>query len=160
MAVAERLALAHRPAATVEVDRRLSSIWFATTLRPIGWTGPWAGRRGFDSLVQMSSGIAATGMRWQNATIPAPSGAGTRPRHGLFDGGLAIRGLTRRLAQGEATRGLPSLARSAKALMECDAKPDVTRPPMWVGRCHRRGKGKPVWTCVQSIRKVWASRMK
>lgn len=26
-----------------------------------GWTGPWAGRRGFDSLVQMSSGIAAAG---------------------------------------------------------------------------------------------------
>lgn len=24
-----------------------------------GWSGPWAGRRGFDSLVQMSSGIAA-----------------------------------------------------------------------------------------------------
>ncbi|TPW73023.1 CoA transferase [Schumannella sp. 10F1B-5-1] len=28
-----------------------------------GFTGPWAGRRGFDSLVQMSSGIADTGMR-------------------------------------------------------------------------------------------------
>ncbi|MHB1666198.1 MFS transporter [Thiomonas sp.] len=87
LAVAEWLALAHRPAATVEVDRRLSSIWFATTLRPIGWTGPWAGRRGFDSLVQMSSGIAETDRRWQNATIPTPSAAGTRPRHGLFDGG-------------------------------------------------------------------------
>ncbi len=27
-----------------------------------GWTGPWAKRRGYDSLVQMSSGIAAAGM--------------------------------------------------------------------------------------------------
>src|SRR5262249_12501113 len=28
-----------------------------------GWSGPWAGRRGFDSLVQMSTGIAEAGMR-------------------------------------------------------------------------------------------------
>jgi len=40
---------------------------------------------------------------------------------------VAIRGLTRRLAQGEATQGLLSLARSAKVLMECDAKPDEAR---------------------------------
>ena len=26
-----------------------------------GWEGPWARRRGFDSLVQMSSGIASEG---------------------------------------------------------------------------------------------------
>src|SRR5690606_40545593 len=26
-----------------------------------GWTGPWRGRRGFDSLVQMSAGIAWAG---------------------------------------------------------------------------------------------------
>jgi len=28
-----------------------------------GWTGPWAGRRGFDSFVQMSTGIADAGMQ-------------------------------------------------------------------------------------------------
>jgi crotonobetainyl-CoA:carnitine CoA-transferase CaiB-like acyl-CoA transferase len=28
------------------------------SLDAYGWTGPWAARRGFDSLVQMSSGIA------------------------------------------------------------------------------------------------------
>lgn len=37
-----------------------------------GWTGPWAGRRGFDSLVQMSIGIAEAGMRWQQAERPVP----------------------------------------------------------------------------------------
>ena len=33
------------------------------SLDAYGWTGPWAGRRGFDSLVQMSSGIADAGRR-------------------------------------------------------------------------------------------------
>lgn len=37
-----------------------------------GWTGPWAGRRGFDSLVQMSSGIAAEGRLWAGADRPTP----------------------------------------------------------------------------------------
>ena len=37
-----------------------------------GWSGPWAGRRGFDSLVQMSSGIAEAGMTWAAATKPTP----------------------------------------------------------------------------------------
>ena len=49
-----------------------------------GWTGPWAGRRGFDSLVQMSSGIAAEGQRI--AGTPGPRAAavpGPRPRHRL-----------------------------------------------------------------------------
>jgi crotonobetainyl-CoA:carnitine CoA-transferase CaiB-like acyl-CoA transferase len=32
-------------------------------LTAYGWSGPWTGRRGFDSLVQMSSGIAERGMR-------------------------------------------------------------------------------------------------
>jgi len=42
------------------------------TLDAYGWTGPWAGRRGFDSLVQMSAGIAATGQDWAKAAKPTP----------------------------------------------------------------------------------------
>jgi crotonobetainyl-CoA:carnitine CoA-transferase CaiB-like acyl-CoA transferase len=42
------------------------------TLDAYGWTGPWAGRRGFDSLVQMSAGIAATGQDWAKADKPTP----------------------------------------------------------------------------------------
>ena len=37
-----------------------------------GWTGPWAGRRGFDSLVQMSAGIAHRGMVQAGADRPVP----------------------------------------------------------------------------------------
>jgi len=42
------------------------------TLDAYGWTGPWAGRRGFDSLVQMSSGLADAGRVWAAADKPTP----------------------------------------------------------------------------------------
>lgn len=42
------------------------------TLNAYGWQGPWANRRGFDSLVQMSAGIADTGRIWAKADKPTP----------------------------------------------------------------------------------------
>ena len=42
------------------------------SLDAYGWTGPWAGRRGFDSLVQMSSGIARHGMTASGVDRPVP----------------------------------------------------------------------------------------
>lgn len=42
------------------------------SLDAYGWTGPWAKRRGFDSLVQMSSGIAHAGMEWAGRDQPTP----------------------------------------------------------------------------------------
>jgi len=41
-------------------------------LNAYGWTGPWAARRGFDSLVQMSSGIADYGMKRSGNQRPTP----------------------------------------------------------------------------------------
>ena len=41
-------------------------------LNAYGWTGPWTGRRGFDSLIQMSSGIAEAGMCCAGTTHPVP----------------------------------------------------------------------------------------
>lgn len=37
-----------------------------------GWTGPWALRRGYDSLVQMSTGIADAGTAWARTDKPSP----------------------------------------------------------------------------------------
>ena len=42
------------------------------TLNAYGWQGPWATRRGFDSLVQMSAGIADAGRTWAGADTPTP----------------------------------------------------------------------------------------
>src|SRR5690606_23955267 len=37
-----------------------------------GWDGPWSSRRGFDSLVQMSTGICAAGAAATGADWPTP----------------------------------------------------------------------------------------
>lgn len=42
------------------------------SLDAYGWTGPWRGRRGFDSLVQMSTGIADAGMHELGRDKPTP----------------------------------------------------------------------------------------
>ena len=42
------------------------------SLDAYGWTGPWAGRRGFDSLMQMSAGIAHAGMVHFGRSKPTP----------------------------------------------------------------------------------------
>jgi len=55
-----------------EERRKLNPGLIDISLCAYGWTGPWAGRRGFDSLVQMSAGIADAGMRRENADKPIP----------------------------------------------------------------------------------------
>jgi hypothetical protein len=42
------------------------------SLNAYGWSGPWATRRGFDSLVQMSCGIADYGQRMAGSDRPVP----------------------------------------------------------------------------------------
>lgn len=42
------------------------------SLNAYGWTGPWRNRRGFDSLVQMSCGIAESGRLWKKSDSPSP----------------------------------------------------------------------------------------
>lgn len=55
-----------------EALRRLNPRLIDVSLNAYGWSGPWAARRGFDSLVQMSSGIAAYGMEMSGADKPQP----------------------------------------------------------------------------------------
>jgi hypothetical protein len=52
--------------------QRLAPGLIDVCLNAYGWSGPWQNRRGFDSLVQMSSGIAEAGMRWKTADKPTP----------------------------------------------------------------------------------------
>ena len=90
-----------------------------------GWTGPWQGRRGFDSLVQMSAGIAAEGMRRRGADRPVPLPVQAHDHAtGYMAAAAALRGLTRRLTSGEATRSRASLARTAHFLAGFAARDD------------------------------------
>ncbi|MEM8838273.1 MAG: CoA transferase [Pseudomonadota bacterium] len=52
--------------------RAISPNIIDVSLCAYGWHGPWAGRRGFDSLVQMSCGIAHEGMVRKEAPHPVP----------------------------------------------------------------------------------------
>ena len=55
-----------------DARRALNRGLIEVALDAYGWTGPWAARRGFDSLVQMSCGIAHAGMEWAGRTEPVP----------------------------------------------------------------------------------------
>ena len=83
-----------------------------------GWDGPWARRRGFDSLVQMSCAIAEAGMRWRGAARPVPLPVQALDHAtGYLMAAAALRALCLRVRGDGATRARLSLARSAWLLL-------------------------------------------
>ena len=85
-----------------------------------GWTGPWSGRRGFDSLVQMSTGIAHPGGDGRPTPLPAQA-----LDHGT--GYLIAAAVCRGLVDGRGSARL-SLARTARLLVELGTDGDPTAP--------------------------------
>ncbi|MCJ2049029.1 CoA transferase [Methylobacterium sp. J-070] len=82
-----------------------------------GWTGPWAGRRGFDSLVQMSCGIAEAGQDWKQADRPVPLPVQALDHAtGYMMAAAVLRLLACRLRDGTGGRARLSLARTAALL--------------------------------------------
>lgn len=80
-------------------------------LNAYGWTGPWRNRRGFDSLVQMSSGIAFGA----DAPSPLPVQALDHAT-GYLAAAAALEGLRRRRETGLGSSARLSLARTALEL--------------------------------------------
>jgi hypothetical protein len=78
IAQADVLVHGYRPGALdrlgydTETRQRLSPGLIEVSLNAYGWGGAWKERRGFDSLVQMSCGIADEGMRRAKDTKPVP----------------------------------------------------------------------------------------
>jgi crotonobetainyl-CoA:carnitine CoA-transferase CaiB-like acyl-CoA transferase len=88
-------------------------------LNAYGWTGPWIRRRGFDSLVQMSCGIADEGMRVYGRSLPTPLPVqGIDHATGYLMAASAIRGLDGRRENGRGSRWRVSLARTAQLLID------------------------------------------
>jgi CoA transferase family III len=107
--------------------RRLAPGLIDVCLDAYGWTGPWAARRGFDSLVQLSSGIAEAGMRWRNAEAPVSLPVQALDEAtGYLVAAAAIRGVTQRLTTGRGTQARLSLARTAKLLIDAQGEPALT----------------------------------
>lgn len=85
-----------------------------------GWSGPWAARRGFDSLVQMSSGIAHPGTPGKPTPLPAQA---LDHATGYLIAAAACRALVERTA---ITR--LALARTAKLLVDLGEGGDPAAP--------------------------------
>jgi crotonobetainyl-CoA:carnitine CoA-transferase CaiB-like acyl-CoA transferase len=99
------------------------------SLDAYGWTGPWAGRRGFDSLVQMSSGIADEGMRRGGRERPTPLPVQALDHAtGYLMAAAALRGLAQRRREGTGSRWRLSLARTAALLIDSGEAVDDAEP--------------------------------
>jgi hypothetical protein len=108
--------------------RRLRPGLIDVCLDAYGWSGPWRNRRGFDSLVQMSSGIAAEGMRRFGTDRPRPLPVQALDHAtGFIMAAAAIRCLTRRVQTGRGSGTRASLARTA-ALLTSVQTPDSAGP--------------------------------
>jgi crotonobetainyl-CoA:carnitine CoA-transferase CaiB-like acyl-CoA transferase len=95
-----------------------------------GRSGPWRGRRGFDSLVQMACGIAAEGARAAATGTPCPLPAQALDHAtGWFAAWAAVEGLRRRHREGGSWLAELSLARTAGWLDSLGRVPDGLAVP-------------------------------
>jgi hypothetical protein len=91
-----------------------------------GWSGPWAGRRGFDSLLQMSTGIAEAGMRQLGRDKPTPLPVQAIDHAtGYFAAAAALRAMTHRLLKSAGGTARVSLARTAALIQTYPARGDA-----------------------------------
>lgn len=94
-----------------------------------GFRGPWADRRGFDSLVQMACGIAARGQAVYGSERPHPLPAQALDHAtGYLGAAATCRALSDQLRGRGATRSTLSLAATASALMATDGAGDPHAP--------------------------------
>jgi hypothetical protein len=88
------------------------------SLDAYGWSGPWHNRRGFDSLVQMSAGIAEAGMRKLGKDRPSPLPVQALDHAtGYLMAAAVVRGLAQRIVTGQGFEARASLARTAQLLV-------------------------------------------
>jgi hypothetical protein len=94
------------------------------SLNAYGHSGPWERRRGFDSLVQFSTGIAAAGMDWRQSASPVSLPVQALDHAtGYLLAAAAIRALIARTTGNGSLTARLSLARTAKLLMDHRSSP-------------------------------------
>ncbi|HWH26637.1 MAG TPA: CoA transferase, partial [Pseudolysinimonas sp.] len=99
------------------------------SLDAYGHTGPWHTRRGFDSLVQMSSGIAAAGILAGLSDRPTPLPVQALDHAtGYLAAAAVLQGLAARVRAGVGSRSRLSLARTAVELEHAAALDRVASP--------------------------------
>lgn len=101
----------------VGVLRELNPSLIGIAHNAYGWSGPWRNRRGFDSLVQMSCGIAAKGMEISQGHKPHPMSVQALDHAtGYLIAASALIGLSKLRDHGKACSARLSLARTAELL--------------------------------------------
>jgi hypothetical protein len=107
----------------------LNPALIVASLDAYGWDGPWRDRRGFDSLVQMSSGIAAAGAAATGADHPVPLPVQALDHAcGYLVAAAVGRALTRRRTESVVSRIRLSLVGIANLLWSLPRPAE--RPPM------------------------------
>lgn len=114
-------------------DRTLTALnpaLIIASLNAYGWDGPWRDRRGFDSLVQMSCGIAAAGAAaaGKDEPVPLPVQALDHATGYLLAAAVG-RALTRRLTRSATSRIRASLAGTANLLWSLHRPADRPAAP-------------------------------
>jgi len=123
------------------------------SLNAYGWTGPWASRRGFDSLVQMSSGIADRGARWWKVDHPVSMPVQALDHAtGYLMAAAAVRGLERRLRGHCVVSAQLSLARTAVLLLEAQCEPKLAAAPTYSDDLFDAGLEKTAWGPAKRLR--------
>lgn len=108
-----------------EARQRLRPGLVEVALTAYGWTGPWTFRRGFDSLVQMSAGIAELGMRTAGTDRPVPLPVQALDHAtGWLAAAAAVTGLHDRVRDGWGSVARLSLARTACELLPAEVGSD------------------------------------
>jgi crotonobetainyl-CoA:carnitine CoA-transferase CaiB-like acyl-CoA transferase len=98
------------------------------TLSAYGWTGPWSGRRGFDTLVQNSAGLALAGGEWAGTGAPYRWPLSILDHSaGYLMAAAAVAAVTRRARTGRGSVSRVSLARVADWLASGPAQDDEPR---------------------------------
>ena len=122
---ADVLVHGYRPAALERLGygeqfrRTLNPGMIDVSLDAYGWSGPLAERRGFDSLVQMSCGIAQHGMAVTGGSKPTPLPVQALDHAtGYLMAAAVVRGLLFRLTGQRTMHARLSLARTAKLLTD------------------------------------------
>jgi crotonobetainyl-CoA:carnitine CoA-transferase CaiB-like acyl-CoA transferase len=137
--VGEADAIVHglRPGALADLGfsdaelRRLNPGLCIAALDAYGWAGPWAGRRGFDSLVQFSCGIAAASAAAVGSDRPVPLPAQALDHAtGYLLAAAVCRGLTGRYDGLAAADIRGALVGTANLLMEQHLSPPEESTPM------------------------------
>lgn len=123
------------------------------TLNAYGWQGPWSGRRGFDSLVQMSSGIAAEGQRLLGADRPVPLPVQALDHAtGYLMAAAVLRALRILNQTGEVMSARLSLARTAHLLFTGSLAERAAVMPVETAADYAQGPESTAWGQARRLR--------